>query len=226
MSAVNVIRKINGDKTHLRDDCAIDLTLHGLRRILGDSSTPMDPLLSNDLIKMKLQVNFGSMQAHAVWMGVLSAHCWGKATSLYVHCKVYICYFDLRWYGSHGASGYVFLSQRPYNSTNDFLGALWTFVLGPYVQHPHYIISWRFIQTNLNCLGVVEKEGSESRYTKLWDCIPWEKGWWHIWKTWAFLCWIYRRQGLAEFSCVALSVNLCRASYIYIDYSVVSTFPL
>lgn len=73
VSALNVFRKINGEKTDLCDDYAIHLTLRGLRRILGDVSMPVDALLPEDLIKMKLYVNFKVPLEHAVWVGILLA---------------------------------------------------------------------------------------------------------------------------------------------------------
>lgn len=49
MSAIKVLCKINRLELNLREDYAIELTLRGLRRILGDQSKPMDPLLPRDL---------------------------------------------------------------------------------------------------------------------------------------------------------------------------------
>lgn len=49
VSALNVFRKINGEKTDLREDFAVNLSLRGLRRILGDVSLPVDPIASKGL---------------------------------------------------------------------------------------------------------------------------------------------------------------------------------
>lgn len=73
VSAINLLVKMDGEKLDLRDDFKVSLTLRGLRRILGDSTNPKDPLLSRDLMAIRELVNFDDFQEHGTWIGVLFA---------------------------------------------------------------------------------------------------------------------------------------------------------
>lgn len=66
---------MNDQCLDLRDDYAIHLTLRGLRQILGDISNPVDPLLPDDLLKIRQFVKFDSMVEWGTWTGVLLAFC-------------------------------------------------------------------------------------------------------------------------------------------------------
>lgn len=71
LSALNVLRKLNGYTTNLREDYAVQLTLKGLRRILGDVSTPMDPLSPQDLLKIRHWVDDKSSLQWGAWTAIL-----------------------------------------------------------------------------------------------------------------------------------------------------------
>lgn len=73
VSALNVLNKLNGQRVDIREDYSILLTLRGLRRILGDVSNPMDPLLPNELIKMSKWVNGMVVKEWGAWTAILLA---------------------------------------------------------------------------------------------------------------------------------------------------------
>lgn len=73
VSALNVLCKINLLQTNLREDYSVELTMRGLRRILGDKSTPMDPLFPRELKLIAKLVDFSKFDEHATWVGILLA---------------------------------------------------------------------------------------------------------------------------------------------------------
>ena len=63
--------KLRSDFVDLREDYNITLVLRGLRRIKGDTSEPIDPILPEDLKKMEKQIQKHILEEYVVWMIVL-----------------------------------------------------------------------------------------------------------------------------------------------------------
>ena len=73
VSALNALSKLHTDYVDLHSDYGVILVLRGLKRIKGDASEPMDPLLPTDLCLIQHQVDFNVIEERIVWLIVLIA---------------------------------------------------------------------------------------------------------------------------------------------------------
>lgn len=73
VSSLNVLNKLNEGTINLRDDYTVQLTLRGLRRILGDRSSPVEPLLPSELLRIRRWVNDAIPEEWGAWTCILLA---------------------------------------------------------------------------------------------------------------------------------------------------------
>lgn len=70
VSGLNLLSKLNDDDD-LRQDFGIHLMLMGLKRLKGDTVTPKEPLLPEDLRKIFQQINLENHTDLSIWLGIL-----------------------------------------------------------------------------------------------------------------------------------------------------------
>ena len=73
VSALNSLGKFYDGTFDLRQDFGVTLLLRGFRRLKGDSSTPKDPLLLEDLRKIFYYVDLTDITQFTVWLIILLA---------------------------------------------------------------------------------------------------------------------------------------------------------
>ena len=73
VSALNALSRLRSDFVDLRQDYNITLVLGGLKRIKGDAREPMDPLLPDDLQKIRQHIDFGILEERIVWIILVTA---------------------------------------------------------------------------------------------------------------------------------------------------------
>ena len=73
VSALNALSRLRADFVDLRLDYNITLVLRGLRRIKGDATEPMDPLLPEDLSNIQGQVVMSNLEERIIWIIIVTA---------------------------------------------------------------------------------------------------------------------------------------------------------
>ena len=71
VSALNSLWRLRHDFSDLCEDYGPSLVLKGLKRLKGDSSEPMDPLLPSDLLNIKHHVSFSKQEEVVIWLIIL-----------------------------------------------------------------------------------------------------------------------------------------------------------